>query len=66
MAIVRTLCAVAAVVLLTVSVAVTAQDTDFDTKMRDADSLLARRQYEDALRIYKDARCSAWRVPTRG
>lgn len=31
------------------------QDTDFDTKLRDADSLLARRQYEDALRIYKDA-----------
>ena len=32
-----------------------AQGTDFDTKMQDADSLLARRQYEDALRIYKDA-----------
>ncbi|MBA3640445.1 MAG: redoxin domain-containing protein [Acidobacteriota bacterium] len=55
MAIVRTWCAVAAVVLFAASVAVTAQDTDFDTKMRDADALLARRQYEDALRIYKDA-----------
>lgn len=32
-----------------------AQGTDFDIKMRDAESLLARRQYEDALRIYKDA-----------
>ena len=31
------------------------QDTDFDTKMRDAESLLGRRQYEDALRIYRDA-----------
>ena len=32
-----------------------AQDTEFDSKIRDADTLLARRQYEDALRIYKDA-----------
>lgn len=35
--------------------AVVAQETDFDTKMRDAESMLARRQYEDALRIFRDA-----------
>jgi peroxiredoxin/Flp pilus assembly protein TadD len=27
----------------------------FDTKMRDANAMLARRQFEDALRIFKDA-----------
>lgn len=29
--------------------------TDFETKMRDAATLMQRRQYEDALRIYRDA-----------
>lgn len=55
MVVMRTVCAAAAVVLLAASAGVSAQGTDFETKMRDADSLLARRQYEEALRIYKDA-----------
>jgi thiol-disulfide isomerase/thioredoxin len=46
----------AALVVLVAGVpAPRAQDTDFDTKMRDAQNLLSRRQYEDALRIFKDA-----------
>jgi thiol-disulfide isomerase/thioredoxin len=34
---------------------VAAQEDSFDSKMKDADTLMARRQFEDALRIYKDA-----------
>ncbi len=45
----------ALVALITAAPAAIAQDSDFDAKMRDADSLLARRQYEDALRSYRDA-----------
>lgn len=55
MPIIRTLCVAALVLVSMASAAAAAQETDFETKMRDADSLLARRQYEDALRIYKDA-----------
>jgi len=47
---------VAALVFLFAGVpAVTAQEANFDEQIRDADSMLARRQYEDALRIYRDA-----------
>jgi thiol-disulfide isomerase/thioredoxin len=35
--------------------ALLAQGTDFESKMKDADALMARRQWQDALRIYKDA-----------
>ncbi|HJR61189.1 MAG TPA: redoxin domain-containing protein [Vicinamibacterales bacterium] len=51
------LVATALVIASLASLGLTAQApaTDFDSKMSDADSLLARRQWEDALRIYKAA-----------
>ena len=52
---IRCVLVAALVALITAAPSATAQDTDFDAKMRDADSLLARRQYEDALRSYRDA-----------
>ena len=55
MVITRMLLTAALVALCSSSPAVVAQETDFDMKIRDADALLARRQYEDALRIYRDA-----------
>ena len=55
MVITRMLVTAAIVALCASSPATLTQETDFDTKIRDADSLLARRQYEDALRIYRDA-----------
>lgn len=55
MALTRTLLAAVLVALCALAPATLAQETDFETKIRDADSLLARRQYEDALRIYRDA-----------
>ena len=55
MVITRILLSATLVVLFAGAPAPHAQDTDFDTKIRDAEGLIARRQYEDALRIYKDA-----------
>ena len=55
MVITRTLLTAALVALFATAPATIAQETDFDTKVRDADSLLARREYEAALRIYRDA-----------
>jgi tetratricopeptide (TPR) repeat protein len=47
-----------ALIVLTCAPAPSAQDpgtSAFEAKMRDAGTMLARRQWEDALRIYKDA-----------
>lgn len=55
MVMIRLLLTAVLVILLAAASGPRAQETDFDTKMSDAEGLLARRQYEDALRIYKDA-----------
>jgi hypothetical protein len=50
---------VACLALFPAALSLHAQDPDkaaaFENKMRDANAMLARRQWEDALRIFKDA-----------
>ena len=55
MVLTRALLTMALVPLFVAAPASRTQNTDFETKMTDADTLLARRQYEDALRTYKAA-----------
>jgi thiol-disulfide isomerase/thioredoxin len=55
MAFTRVLQTAALVAVFAALPATYAQDADFDARIRDAETLLARRQYEDALRIYKAA-----------
>jgi thiol-disulfide isomerase/thioredoxin len=65
MVMIRTLLVAALATLLTSASVTTAQESDFETKMRDAESMFARRQYEDALRTYREANALQDKKSTR-